>query len=561
MIGIMSLFLAALVVGTGLKIHNRQSPGLHLGFGWPHTVRIIGWWPFVTSAGLLWFVIYAGRTNILSIQPANAVAVVLPIIVAIQAAFLFSPEDEPALEVMLATPRPPAWILLERLVTLLVMQGGIAVIASLLVIGISGETLIIAIIRWLPLTFILSGLAVYVTLSTHRALFGVVVVSLLWIILALFGDFLVQRWPVTWPLHLYLSPNNAEYLLNRLFISLLGLSLIGLAATRLLNDPERLLLGRYPRKRRPKVDMATGAAKAAKDENIDFNIRPQSIFLRQLGAMVRYEFLLQWRRTALPALVMGLVITPIIGAVVAQSDFQGYSQALANGTLAPEVAKAEITAAMIPMMWLGTALVAMIMVPLLVADTIPKDRQVGVKELLDTLPLSPATYLAGKLFSVWLNLLVALGLTMVIAGLVWRLTVGPFEIGLFLELWIIAAALLIIINAGTALLLAAGQPNTRRAIFVGGIYVLVCLAGLGFIFSTDTGWWRYFNPARPAAMLYYTLGFPGAVTGNDEWTRAGIEFLSQLAGRKDVFISLGVGLLQVGVVWLIAWQWLKRRKL
>jgi hypothetical protein len=213
---------------------------------------------------------------------------------------------------------------------------------------------------------------------------------------------------------------------------------------------------------------------------------------------------------------------------------------------------------MIPVIWLGVVLIAILMVPPLVADTIPKDRQLGLKELLESLPLSPGVYLAGKLFSLWLNLLLSLGLAALLTGLAWWFLVGPFNLRLFLDLWAIGAAGLLLINAGTSLLLAAGQPNNRRAILVGGAYTFLCLMGLSFTFSLNDNLWRWFNPARPALILYYLLGFPGAAARSDEFGQAMLAFVQQVAGREAVLGSLAAGLLQVGLLWLIVWQGLKR---
>jgi hypothetical protein len=202
----------------------------------------------------------------------------------------------------------------------------------------------------------------------------------------------------------------------------------------------------------------------------------------------------------------------------------------------------------------------MLMVPPLVADTIPKDRQLGVSELLDSLPLSLGVYLAGKLFSLWLNLLLSLGLAALLTGLAWRFLVGPFNLSLFFDLWGVGAAGLLLINAGTSLLLAAGQPTSRRAIFVGGAYTFLCLVGLGFTFSLNITLWRWFNPARPAVMLYYTLGFPGAAARSEEFGQALLAFVQQVASREAVLASLAAGLLQVGLLWLVVWQGLKWRQ-
>jgi ABC-type transport system involved in multi-copper enzyme maturation permease subunit len=348
------------------------------------------------------------------------------------------------------------------------------------------------------------------------------------------------------------------YTLNRFFLTLLGLSLLVLA-TRLLRNPERILLGQQRRKKAIQRVSTTRTSPAVAEESIYYQRHP--LFLTQLAGMLRYEFKLQWRRAALPSLVVGLVMTPAIGALISQYDFQGYREAVANGTLALDVAQTQITATMMPIIWTGVALIAILMVPLLVADTISKDTQVGIREILDTLPLSPAVYLTGKLLSVWLSLLVAVGLTAALTGILWWILVGPFNVLLFWDVWFVGATLLMFINSGSSLLLAAGQPSTRRAIAVGGLYALLCLVGLGVSFAVDADWWRWLNPARPAVMLYYVIGFPGATLGRDDWDLAIDEFVQQAAAQQDLLFSFGAGLVQVALLWLIMWQWLKRRKL
>jgi hypothetical protein len=224
------------------------------------------------------------------------------------------------------------------------------------------------------------------------------------------------------------------------------------------------------------------------------------------------------------------------------------------------VAKTEISAALQVITWLGVSLIAILLTPLVVAETIPKDRQIGVRELLDTLPLPSAIYLLGKLLSVWLTLLVGVGLAALISGGVWWVWVGPFPGGQDLAVWGGGAVLLILINAGSGLLLAAGQPTTRRAILVAGGYVLLCLVGLIFIFSPEVSLWSRLNPARPAVMLYYLLGSQEA-GGNDILTRGMRVLVQQVASRGEVLTALGVGLGQVGLLWLIVWLWLRKKSL
>jgi hypothetical protein len=272
---------------------------------------------------------------------------------------------------------------------------------------------------------------------------------------------------------------------------------------------------------------------------------------------------MQWRRAALPALVIGLIITPVLGALLAQNKFSGYSTALATGALTPEAARAGITVEMMFITWLGVSLILTLMLPLVVADTIPKDQHLGVRELLGSLPLGPGAYLTGKLCSLWLSLLAGLGLAALIAGGAWRLLIGPFDLAIYGELWLVGVLTLAFVNAGLSMLLAAGQPTTYRAIIVGGAFSLLCLLGVGFALATYGEFWDLLNPARPVLWLYYLIGWPGAMRGTEIFSRfsaESIELVRQVVNRERMFLSIAVGAAQVGIVWSLVWLWLQRHE-
>ena len=107
------------------------------------------------------------------------------------------------------------------------------------------------------------------------------------------------------------------------------------------------------------------------------------------------------------------------------------------------------------------------------ADMIPKDRQTGVRELLDALPISRGIYLAGKLIGAWLALLSSLVIVGLVAPTFWFLRVGPFDLGPYLEMWLFGGVSLVIINTGISILLSVGQPTRRRAIL---LMVLIIVA-------------------------------------------------------------------------------------
>ncbi|MCC7358026.1 MAG: hypothetical protein IT317_01015 [Anaerolineales bacterium] len=213
-------------------------------FTWRYSWRRLGWLPLAALVALLALYQFLARTQADPIftQP-RLIESLVPLLAAGHAAFLFSPEDEPALELTLTLPRPLTWLLAERLALLLGGYGALALAGSLLAAGLSGEALEVGLLRWsAPLVF-LTAVALCVTLIGRQAALSVGVVGLLWFGLIYAGEGLVARWPFTWPLHLYLQPGAAHYALNRAWLVLGGAGLLLLALTYLVRDPERLLLG------------------------------------------------------------------------------------------------------------------------------------------------------------------------------------------------------------------------------------------------------------------------------------------------------------------------------
>jgi len=522
-----------------------------------HSLRIVGWIPVAASGGLVALAFLLRDSYLMLLELARAVEILLPPLAALQAAFLFSPEDEPALEVTMAAPRSLAWTLLERLAVLLVLQGSLALIASLFAASWTGESLVQTVVRWLPPLLFFSGLAICLTLITRRAILGVVILSLLWFAFSLLGDAMVARWPFTWPLNVYLQPDHAEYALNRLFVALLGVNLIVLAATRLLHDEERLLLDdRKMKKARNKTpDPNAQTASAQDDASFVMPRKHPLLFLFQIAAMIRYEFLLQLRRPGLLAVVGGMIGLPLLSFLVNRSQFAELSAAVAAGGLSFENARAIITNEAVFRSWLTAWGVCMMLLPIVVADTLPKDRHFGVRELLESLPLTPGTYLAGKVLSVWVSLLGGVGLAALIGSAIWWSLAGPFTPGIYFEMWFVGVASMALVNSGLALLLAAGQPTNRRAILVGVAFAILSLAffGPGMILHGTN--WNLLNPSHPELGMYYMFGWPGAGAGDPLSLRA-----TALASRSAALRDIAAGAAEVAVAWVVVWIWLRRRE-
>ncbi len=217
---------------------------------WKINVRLVGWIPAIGSAvtvafGLVMVNFFMHSTNSQSLT-IRVVGTVVPLVAGLQAAFLLSPDDEAPLELLLSCPRSLGWTLLERLVIMMILLGGVALVGNLaILILLDFEGLLTLILRWFAPCLCLSGTALFTTQLTRQGSFGALLGTLMWGGMLFGGDALLTRWEFLWPLHVYLQPNHVSstrYLLNRGTLTLIGVILVALAIY-LSNDEERMLIG------------------------------------------------------------------------------------------------------------------------------------------------------------------------------------------------------------------------------------------------------------------------------------------------------------------------------
>jgi len=217
---------------------------------WHISVRAVSGWPALIGAAAIGVLYLVDVQTLTVLQRARLIETVLPIIAGVQAAFLFSPEDEPALEISLACPRPGAALLWERWGVLLGSLGSVGLIGSALIAPALGESIIIAITRWLSPVLLFAGVSVWLTLVSRQTVFSVGLIVLLWFGFTFVNESLIARWPVLWPINVFLQPGHLDYGLNRVFIAVIGLGLLAWTAVTLNRDSERVLLGQRRTRRK-----------------------------------------------------------------------------------------------------------------------------------------------------------------------------------------------------------------------------------------------------------------------------------------------------------------------
>jgi pimeloyl-ACP methyl ester carboxylesterase len=229
---------------AGVTVLRAAWPMRGRPFTWRYSLRRLGPVFFMANAVLVTLLVVLDVTgNMPMLNRLRVVETFVPLIVGLHAAYLFSPEDEPILELTLAAPRPLSWTVGERLACLLGGHSLIALVAGLAAARLTDESPVMSIVRWLPPTLLLAGLALSLTISRRQAVLSVGLVILLWFGMLWGGDGMLGQWPFLWPLHFFLQPAHPLYALNRAWLALAGFNLLVLSATYFLRDQERVLLG------------------------------------------------------------------------------------------------------------------------------------------------------------------------------------------------------------------------------------------------------------------------------------------------------------------------------
>jgi hypothetical protein len=209
------------------------------------SIRLIGWMPSIGSAVALGVGLLLARTIWVS-DPSltpRVVETVVPLVFGLQSAFLLCADSDPPLELVLSCPRPLSWLISERFMVLVVLQGSVGLAGMCAAsIGYRGAWLIAA-MRWLAPGLFIGGAAFFTAQVTRQGAFGALRATLLWGGMLFGGDAMLARFPYLWPLHLYIQPDSvtpAVYGLNRATLIAGGLLLIVLGAY-LAHDEERML--------------------------------------------------------------------------------------------------------------------------------------------------------------------------------------------------------------------------------------------------------------------------------------------------------------------------------
>lgn len=214
-------------------------------FAWKFSFRATGWLLALITGALLFARLMIALANMeLAESTFASFEVVIPLIAGLHASLLFAPDDEPALELLLAAPRPPVYLILERLGAMVALQGGLALALSVLAVLLTqGANLFDVINHWLPPSVCIVGLCMAATLFARRMTFGVLAAITLCVGMAIGAEVILPMFPDLWFMVFYVNSNiltSEQYLVNRLFLFTAGAVGLALVFYR-MNDIENLL--------------------------------------------------------------------------------------------------------------------------------------------------------------------------------------------------------------------------------------------------------------------------------------------------------------------------------
>jgi len=260
----------------------------------------------------------------------------------------------------------------------------------------------------------------------------------------------------------------------------------------------------------------------------------------QLAAMVRYELLLHYRRR-------GLIMVAALAAVLLTMLIFGMPKILPQSEDMPAWAELLNPGQMLASTTMSLIIVAL---PPLLADTIPLDRRSGMRELLKSLPLSNGIYLVGKVLgALAASALLWSGVVLLQTVLIW-VAIGSFQSQFYLALIGLGVVPAFVFIVCASVLLAGGLQSRGMAALVGIALTGYCMA-MTLISSTRLPRLGVLSPASAIAFSYLL----------DRWGAPfGIYQRSNPVSATDVTLSSVLGLVQIVVLALVVWIWLRRRE-
>jgi hypothetical protein len=285
--------------------------------------------------------------------------------------------------------------------------------------------------------------------------------------------------------------------------------------------------------------------------------------IAQFGAILRYEMLLLWRARAW-LVGAALLVLLVFWLTLSMSETQIWKDARAELARATPEARAALVAdaqagSLRSFIAIGTTLhvLALLLYPLLFADGIAKDRQYGIRELWQSLPLGEGNYLAAKISAAMLIVLLSLVLSSIFIWIAWAALVYPMPLLDFVLVILLLVVPVALPNTAIILLLTASQPTRRRAILfaVGLTTATLVLLAFGMAGSPDAPTLiEYLNIGHPVSVQFYISNFLG-VLGSATNKTVNVNAITS----GQLVIGFVIAFAEIGLFWLLVRYFTKRQ--
>ena len=286
--------------------------------------------------------------------------------------------------------------------------------------------------------------------------------------------------------------------------------------------------------------------------------------LTQINAIIRYESTMQWRRRSWFVATVGIIVFMLLLRILVATVTSGSSiftesnlvdQVTYKGgytdpntgqwigkdpewlyvtdhldpTTVTSVQLAQVNNLVLSLysLWIG-ALVLILMPAIMMSEIVPLDQQFKVRSVLNSTPLRYSVYLGAKILSVWANLFKVAAVSALIGGAGIWLLFGPFDLGIYLLMWLLVILPPALFTGSIGVLLGSLAPNRRRATYLSVLALPLYLAAYGVAIINLINIVVVFSPIYRFTNMVYKR------------TESNIEIIS------DVLQAYGVGVLVLG---------------
>ncbi|GAB1421059.1 hypothetical protein MASR2M15_11950 [Anaerolineales bacterium] len=229
----LAYLLAFLLGGTSLfyLIYLARALSYFDGkFLWQDHLKQVGIWLPLLCLVCLWSLLLAvllkADWEFIASLPVQYILIgTITLFAGLHSALLFSPDDEPIIELLLSFPYALSKLIAGRFLIMLIIYLLLGLISQLLILPQLTITFLEALSLWIPELILFSAIGLLITIMTRKSIFGVGMVLILWAAFFLNGSAILGNAPYLYNIYFFpldIWPQPELFFINRLTVFLLG---------------------------------------------------------------------------------------------------------------------------------------------------------------------------------------------------------------------------------------------------------------------------------------------------------------------------------------------------